>query len=396
VKLIVEPDAGVAPLLAAIKSAKKSVEIAIFRFDRKDIEMALKAAAAAKKVAVTAVIAFANRGGEQNLRKLELRFLDAGIIVARSASDLIRYHGKYILIDRRVLYVLSFNFTALDIGHSRGFGIATTNANWVREATRLFEADCARTTYVPAKKTDTFVVSPTNSRKALGAFLRGAKTQLLIYDPKISDPEMLRILHERAKAGVEIKVIGAVGKRAGLDVQKLAGTRLHTRTIIRDRRQAFVGSQSLRTAELDDRREVGLIIRDSKVVSKLLETFESDWTSTSSKKAQEETDISDAQTADAPDKSDKAAKADKADKADKAEKAASEKEAQKAVQVLNKELSPLAVSVKKAVRVAVAKVGDDVLSDKGVKDTMKRVVKKAVKDAVKEAVHEAQMEKRDA
>ena len=150
----------------------------------------------------------------KNLRKLELRFLDAGIIVARTADDLIRYHGKYILIDRRVLYVLSFNFTHLDIDHSRGFGIVTTDANWVREAARLFEADCTRTKYAP--KTDTFVVSPANSRKVLGTFLKRAKTQLLIYDPKISDKEMLRILQERAKAGVEIKVIGSVAGRAAV------------------------------------------------------------------------------------------------------------------------------------------------------------------------------------
>jgi cardiolipin synthase len=265
VKLIIEPDAGVQPLIAAIKTAKKRVEIAIFRFDRRDVEMALKTAAAAPGVVVTAVIAFANRGGEQNLRKLEMRFLDAGIIVARSANDLIRYHAKYILIDRRVLYVLSFNFTRLDIDHSRGFGIVTTNAHWVREAARLFEADCARTTYVPAQKRDTFVVSPTNARRVLGAFLRGAKTQLLIYDPKISDKEMLRILTERTKAGVEVKVIGSVMGGGGFDVQKLGGRRLHTRTIIRDRHQAFIGSQSLRAAELDSRRELGLVVRDRQV-----------------------------------------------------------------------------------------------------------------------------------
>ena len=33
-KLIIEPADGVGPLLAAIKSAKKRVEIAIVRFDR--------------------------------------------------------------------------------------------------------------------------------------------------------------------------------------------------------------------------------------------------------------------------------------------------------------------------------------------------------------------------
>jgi len=370
VKLIIEPADGVAPLLAAIKSAKTSIEIAVFRFDRKDIEAALTAAAE-RGVKVTALIAFANRGGERGLRKLELRCLAAGIIIARTSDDLIRYHGKYILIDRRTLCVLSFNFTHLDIDHSRGFGIVTTHAPWVREATRLFRADCTRTKYAPTA--ETFVVSPPNSRKVLDTFLRRAKTQLLIYDPKISDAAMLRLLQERAKAGVEIKVIGSVAGRAQFDVHKLAGQRLHTRTIVRDRRQAFVGSQSLRAAELDARREVGLIVRDAKAVKALIDTFESDWASTASAGA----------TKAPPPASEPDAPVDEP-------QAVSEKDAEKAVQVLTKELDPLAVSVKKAVRKAVAKAGEDVLHDPDVKDTMKKVVKKAVKEAVKEAVQDAQ------
>jgi phosphatidylserine/phosphatidylglycerophosphate/cardiolipin synthase-like enzyme len=264
--------------------------------------------------------------------------------------------------------MLSFNFTHLDIARSRGFGIVTTDARWVREAARLFRADCTRTTYSP--KTDTFVVSPASSRKVLGTFLKRAKTQLLIYDPKISDNEMLRILQERAKAGVEIRVIGSVAGRPQFDVKPLAGMRLHTRTIIRDRHQAFIGSQSLRIAELDSRRELGLIVQDAKAVKSLIETFESDWASTS------------AQTA--------PVRAKEPDGPMDEPTAVSEKEAEKAVQVLTKELDPLAVSVKKAVRKAVAKAGEDVLHDKDVKDTMKKVVKQAVKEAVKEAVHEAQ------
>lgn len=366
-KVIVEPADGVGPLLAAIKKAKKSVEIAVFRFDRNDIATALEEAAA-KGVRVTALIAFANRGGEQNLRKLELRFLGAGIIVARSADDLIRYHDKYILIDRRVLYMLSFNFTHLDIDHSRGFGIITTNATWVREAIDLFQADCTRTAYAP--KTKTFVVSPANARDVLGSFLKRAKKQLLIYDPKISDKVMLRILQERAKAGVEIKVLGQVAGRVPFDAQKLAGTRLHTRTIIRDGRQAFVGSQSLRTAELDSRRELGLIVQDPKAVKKLIDTFHADWAFTSSRKAP------------APPKEPEAPMDQPA--------AVSQKEVDKAVQVFTEELDPLADTVKSAVRKAVAQAGEDVLNDKDVKDTMKKVVKKAVKDAVKEAVQDAQ------
>src|SRR5476649_1265922 len=55
VKLIIEPTDGVAPLLDAIKSAKRRVDIAVFRFDRTDVETALKSAAA-RGVKVTALI----------------------------------------------------------------------------------------------------------------------------------------------------------------------------------------------------------------------------------------------------------------------------------------------------------------------------------------------------
>jgi cardiolipin synthase len=367
VRLIVEPADGVAPLLAALARARKSVEIAIFRLDRKDIEAAL-VAAAARGVRVTALIAFANRGGERRLRQLELRFLAAGIIVARTADDLIRYHGKYILIDRRVLYVLSFNFTRLDIDHSRGFGVFTSRPDCLLEAVRLFRADCTRTRYAP--KVDTFVVSPSNSRRVLGTFLKRAKKQLLIYDPRISDREMLGILRERAKAGVDVRIIGQVSGKVPFEVKKLAGLRLHARTMIRDRSQAFVGSQSLRPAELDSRREVGLVARAPRAVKKLADTFEIDWLRTSTKSGPVAPVPADAPIVETP--------------------AATPREVAKAVEVFTHELQSLTATVKKAVRQAVVKAGEGVLHDKDVKDTMKQVVKGAVKEAVKGAVQEAQ------
>src|ERR1700751_85592 len=361
VKVIVQPDDGPSSLLSALKNAKQSVELAIFRFDRSDIETALRAAVS-KGIKVTALIADMNRGGEKNLRQLEMRFLQAGITVARSARDLIRYHDKLIIIDRRILFLLSFNFTHLDIDQSRGFGIVTKNAALVQEAVKLFEADCARRHY--SASSDTFVVSPTNSRKGLRMFLERAKKQLLIYDPQLSDKEMIGVLKAQAKAGVEIRVIGKIRSHAGVSVRKLTKMRLHTRTIIRDARQAFVGSQSLRPAELDSRRELGLIIREPKAVKKLLATFESDWATN---------DGADGQPT----------------QTEKRQAVANEEDAEKAVAVLVHELRPLARTVKKAVKKVVAHAGDEVVHDKILKSTVKRVVKKAVKQAVKEAVQDS-------
>jgi phosphatidylserine/phosphatidylglycerophosphate/cardiolipin synthase-like enzyme len=272
-KLLIQPGDGVSRLLKGIKKAKKSVEVVIFRFDQDEVEQAL-VEAVGKGVYVHALIAFTNRGGEEHLRRLEMHLLAKGVSVARTAGDLVRYHGKMMLVDRKELYLLAFNFTHLDIDHSRSFGLITRNPKLVQEAGKLFDTDTKRQTYSAGYSK--FLVSPVNARKELAKFLKGAKKELLIYDPKISDRAMLRILDERKKAGVDVRVIGEVG-RARFPARNLSRLRLHTRTILRDRQDAFLGSQSLRQLELDARREIGVIFRNRNVTSTLLRTFEEDW-----------------------------------------------------------------------------------------------------------------------
>jgi phosphatidylserine/phosphatidylglycerophosphate/cardiolipin synthase-like enzyme len=356
-KLLVQPGDGVKPLLDAINGAKSRVEIAIFRFDRGEIEKAL-ANAAARGVFVHALIAYTNRGGEKNLRKLEMRLLDAGITVARTADDLARYHGKFMIIDRRELFLLSFNYTYLDIDHSRCFGLVTTNPKLVAEAAKLFEADSKRQPYVPALPE--FVVSPLNARKELAAFLQGAKKQLLIYDPEISDHGILKILEARAQAGVEIRVIGRVSRCSShLAAHKLSIMRLHTRTIIRDGSQAFIGSQSLRELELGARREVGIIFRDKKIVAKLLKTFQDDWEAVERASAEERPH-------------DDAAPADKV--------------ARKLAKAIAKDLPPVAPVLRILVREFVGDTVDMDLDPAAVEESVKDAVKEAVKEAVRDAV----------
>ena len=272
-KLIIQPDDGLTPLVRAIRQAKQSIDIVIFRFDRKELEKAIEAAVA-RGVTVRALIANTNRGGERNLRKLELRLLEAGVTVARTADDLTRYHYKMMIV-YDTLYVFGFNYTALDIERSRSFGVGTSDKRLVKEAGALFVADSTRQPYKPGH--DRLVVSPESSRDLLTDFIKKTRKQLLIYNPKISDRLALRALQERVKAGVEIRVIGKVDKRLdGVETRKLADLRLHIRAMVRDGTAAFVGSQSLRKQELDGRREVG-IITDSRIAKKIQAVFEGDW-----------------------------------------------------------------------------------------------------------------------
>jgi cardiolipin synthase A/B len=276
-RLIVLPDDGVVSIVVAIRAAKKTIDMPIFRLDHVEVDKAIKAAVK-RGVIVRTLIAHTNTAGEKGLRKLEQRLLATGATVSRTAADLMRYHNKYIIVDGRMVYVLGFNYTHHDIDRSRSFGIVSKNRKLVQEATKLFEADFNRQPYSPGLKT--FVVSPDNAREQLAALLKGAREQLLIYDLKISDNAMIRILRERAKAGVEIKIIGKLQKVGeNMAVGKFPGT-LHVRAIIQDRRKAFVGSQSLRRVELDERREVGVITTNARLVKQLATIFAEDWAQT--------------------------------------------------------------------------------------------------------------------
>jgi phosphatidylserine/phosphatidylglycerophosphate/cardiolipin synthase-like enzyme len=274
VKLLIQPDNGIKPLIDALRKAKSSIRILIFRFDRVEIEKAL-IDAVGRGVSVQALIAHTNQGEEKNLRRLEMRLLAEGVTVTRTADDLIRYHGKMMIIDEKVVYILGFNFTHMDIDLSRSFGLAITKTSIVKEAIRLFDCDSKRRPYTKAK--DDLIVSPVNARKRLTQFIAGTKKTLLIYEMKISDREFVKLLNKKISNGVEVRVLSRASAKSGaLPVRRLP-SRLHLRALLRDGNAAFLGSQSLRKLELEARREIGVIFRDKKIVKQMEAVFEKDW-----------------------------------------------------------------------------------------------------------------------
>lgn len=362
-KLLVQPDDGVSPLVKAIEAARTSVEIFIFRFDRVEIEIAL-VDAVGRGVSVRALIAYKNRGGERRLRALEMRLLGAGVTVARTDDDLVRYHGKIMIIDGRELYLMGFNLTSLDIGLSRSFAVITDDQEIVQEASNLFEADSKRLPYTPGM--DTFVVSPVNARKVLAGFIRRAKNELLIYDPAVTDPAMAGLLAERAGQGVATRVLGRLSRKvSGIEALGLF-MRLHARVIVRDREDVFLGSQSLRTAELDARREVGLIFHEPQIAARLVEIFEDDWNE--ARKFKE-------------------ARSNAGDAAE--EPPPPRKVARKVAKTLVRELPPVAPVLEVVVRKFAGPETEVDINTEQLEATLKDTVKSAIQDVVAEAVERA-------
>jgi cardiolipin synthase A/B len=272
--VIVQPRDGINPLLDAIRSAQHTLDLTIYRADRLEIEQSL-VEAADRGVRVHVLTTTTNRHDARNLRKLESRLNATKVQVSQTAKDLVRYHNKMMIVDHEALYLLTFNFSFVDIHHSRSFGVVIRDPETVNEALGLFYADVEQ---APVPQAESLIISPVNARQRLEAYILGARSQLLIYDGRLTDAQMIRLLAQRAREGIDVRVIGKISKRTKeIKVRPMPEVNLHAQAIIRDEESVFIGSQSLRQAELDSRREVGVIIDDCEVVNHLLLVFEMDW-----------------------------------------------------------------------------------------------------------------------
>ena len=150
---------------------------------------------------------------------------------------------------------------------------------------------------------------------------------------------MLRILEERSKAGVEVRVIGQVSGRPFVRGAEAGG---HAAAHAHDHSRRAAG---VRGQPEPSRRGTGLAPRSRPhrsgcptSVKALIDTFEADWSGSS------------AETRTAAGRGGDEAPVE-------AESAATPRAIAKAVNVFTKELQPLAATVKKAVRQAVVKAG---------------------------------------
>ena len=259
-KLIVQPDAGIAPIVTAIKQAKKSIDILIFRLDRYEIDARARGRGG-PGCHVRALTAHTNRGGDKSLRKLEMRLLGRRrhrVAHRRRPRPLSRQDD-----DRRQQGPARLRLQLHGPRHREEPQLRRHQEE--PEAGAGSRSSCSRPTSTGSPTRPARTVSssaPTTRASGSRAFIKGARKQLLIYDPQVTDDAMLRLITERIKAGVDVKIIGKVEAKWNITSEKYPGKRLHIRAIIRDGKRAFLGSQSLRRLELEKRREVGVIVTD--------------------------------------------------------------------------------------------------------------------------------------
>lgn len=291
--VFVEPDAGAAPVVHAINQATTSVLLEVYLLTDSDVIRALESAAN-RGVDVRVLLELAPYGQGSVSPQVTLERLRAAGVKAQGADPSFQYtHAKLLVIDDSAAFIMTCNLTLSGLGGSRSavnrdYGVIDRDPADVAEAAAVFAADWARTAL---RQTDpNLVISPVDARAKLSALLASARTELLLEDEELLDPQMNDALMTATRRGVTVEVVLPAPSdespapssltallAAGVRVRYSSTLYMHAKLILVDGHQAFVGSENFSATSLDANREVGVIVANPAVLGTLSATFATDW-----------------------------------------------------------------------------------------------------------------------
>lgn len=294
VSVFVEPDAGEAPLLTAIKGATRSLWVEVYEMTDNTVIGALEDAAN-RGIDVRVILDPQPFGGVSSQKLVDT--LSAAGVKAQAASSIYRYtHEKMLLVDGATLYILTANLSRAGLGgnsvtKNREYGVIETDARDVAEVQAIFQADWDRTPPPASVYTQAdLVVSPVNSRATLAALIASAKKTLHVEDEEMADAASEAALIAAAKRGVDVALIlpqpGSGGNSSdvttllngGVHVRYITAPYMHAKLVVADGTLAFTGSENFSATSLDQNRELGIMIDDVQALATFEHTFGLDWT----------------------------------------------------------------------------------------------------------------------
>lgn len=286
VVLFVEPDDGVEPIITAIRSAKRSIDLACYLFSEDwIIEELIDAHRHGIKIRV--ILEREPYGGSPVNYRTRKELVDAGILFKWAPPAFVLSHEKVIVIDRAKALIMTLNLCRSAFTRNREYGVIIEDPHIVREISRIFEADWQGRRY--RSKEPNLVVSPCNSRLKLTAMIARSRRKIWLQQLLLEDRKIIDALSEAARRGVEVKVLLASREgvedpfakeglsSAGVMVRFQYDPYLHAKAIDCDGEVLFIGSVNLSSPSLDLNREIGIILTDRGIISEWEETFLKDW-----------------------------------------------------------------------------------------------------------------------
>ncbi len=284
IRLFIEPDDGRDPVLSVINSARHEVLVQSYLLSDQDVISALTMA---KERGVTVQVMLEEHPfGGGNINTVSKPALESGGIEVRWGNPAFRFtHIKMLVVDGEIVCVLNMNLSKTAFDKNREFNACDENKEDAVEAQTIFKADWDRTGFSPT--TTNLVISPENARGKLTTFISSATQSIDIEMEVLQDDQIMNLLAEKAKT-IPVRII--VPPLSKVDANKVAMENLgakvvstpyiHAKMILVDNARVYLGSVNLSAQSMEKNRELGIIIAQPDVVSRISQIFESDWLKT--------------------------------------------------------------------------------------------------------------------
>ncbi|HEY5273791.1 MAG TPA: phospholipase D-like domain-containing protein [Acidimicrobiales bacterium] len=265
-----EPAAGYGFLVAAINSARHSVDMSIYELRDPITESALVSRARAR-VDVRVILDSAYSGKSVNAAAASV-LSAGGVHVVWARSNQI-FHAKYVVVDDRTAYIGSGNLVASEYATTRDFWVADSTSRDVDAITATFSSDFGGNpgAGVPAGG---LVWSPGSTQK-LVALISAARTSLLVENEEMDSATIEQALADAARRGVNVEIVLTEAPSWTSALAELAKSGDHVRVLSRARiyvhakvicvdcslrsGTVFIGSENFSTSSLSYNRELGVV-----------------------------------------------------------------------------------------------------------------------------------------
>jgi phosphatidylserine/phosphatidylglycerophosphate/cardiolipin synthase-like enzyme len=290
--LLVLPDDSAKPILGAIGGASKSLRVKMFVFSAPALLQAV-VAACRRGVKVQVMLNPARKSGEEDNEETRTKLMDAGVDVADANPAFSLTHEKSMVVDEHTAFVKSLNWATKNLTATRDYAVATSHKREVREVVDCFEADWHREKF-RAREEGHLIWCP-GGRDRICRFIDEARHTLFVQNERYQDTVVIERMVRAARRGVKLRAMakpphtlkkdklveGVGGLRimddVGIKIHKLKHLRLHGKMLLADGVAAIVGSMNFTPGSFDGRRELGIEVRDDRVVERLHRVAHHDW-----------------------------------------------------------------------------------------------------------------------
>jgi len=288
-QLIIEPDAGRAPLLSALSNAHEIDLITYGLTDETFINALIHAKKSGKTVHVLIERAPYKSENENIAAINQLRAANIDVTEGNPAFKFT--HQKTFIFDNSRAFVMTFNLTHSTFQNERNFALLITDPAEINEIKNIFSADVLRKSITPSNPN--LIWSPDNSREKILSALKNAHSHIEIYAENLNDYDIIGTLSALARQGIEVKILHSENQsynkkfqylqRAGVQLKQSKKLIIHAKVILIDNQLAVIGSINLTKNSLDHNRELSVITHEREIIGILSREFNQDWENATSR-----------------------------------------------------------------------------------------------------------------